>query len=162
MVSPPKTPGVFVGMSSPEGGVSQALLEREWLSHRRRLHSRRQWLPAGLPPPRTGVGLLGGHPSTPQGLGFPSPSCGTHKSEGEWTGLPLPPYFTRGASSFLEGLQVARSLGSLGPKISEVLSSPNSCPPKSWQLDTWRQARGLWAEWGTQRKVLWRHPTASG
>lgn len=51
------------------------------------------------------------------------------------------PYFTQWVSSSLEGLQVVRSPGSLDPKISEVLPSPNSCPPKSWQLDTWGQAR---------------------
>lgn len=108
------------------------------------------------------LGCWGAIPPHPRVLGSLVPHVGPTRVKGNGQACLSPSYFTRGVSSFLEGLQVAGRLGSLGPKISEVLSSPNSCPPKSWQLDTWRQARGLWAEWGTQRKVLWRHPTASG
>lgn len=117
-----------------------------------------QRLWAGLPPLQTGNwagdGVIPPHRRV---LGFPKPHMGVklHLVRS----LPILHF---GRLLYFEGLQGLRSLGSLDQKMAEVLSSPNSCPPKSRQLNIWRQVRGLWANWGTQRKVLWGHLTAEG
>lgn len=82
-------------------------------------------------------------------LGSLVPYVGPQRVKGSGQAHLSSTYFTHWVSSFLEGLLVVRTLGLLDPKISGSFRAQAPVLP-ILAAGHRRQARGLWADWGTQ------------